>query len=37
MNAAAQELQLPLQVDFCGLTLTSPIVLLSGCVGFGEE
>lgn len=26
-----------LQVDFCGLTLDSPIVLLSGCVGFGEE
>ena len=27
----------PLQVDFCGLSLASPIVLLSGCVGFGEE
>lgn len=27
----------PLQIDFCGLTLDSPIVLLSGCVGFGEE
>ena len=27
----------PLQTDFCGLTLNSPIVLLSGCVGFGEE
>jgi dihydroorotate dehydrogenase (NAD+) catalytic subunit len=24
-------------VDFCGLKLDSPIVLLSGCVGFGEE
>jgi dihydroorotate dehydrogenase (NAD+) catalytic subunit len=24
-------------VDFCGLRLASPIVLLSGCVGFGEE
>ena len=24
-------------VDFCGLRLNSPIVLLSGCVGFGEE
>jgi len=23
--------------EFCGLRLTSPIVLLSGCVGFGEE
>jgi dihydroorotate dehydrogenase (NAD+) catalytic subunit len=27
----------PLEVDFCGLTLSSPIILLSGCVGFGEE
>jgi dihydroorotate dehydrogenase (NAD+) catalytic subunit len=27
----------PLQVGFCGLQLNSPIVLLSGCVGFGEE
>lgn len=27
----------PLQTDFCGLTFDSPIVLLSGCVGFGEE
>jgi dihydroorotate dehydrogenase (NAD+) catalytic subunit len=27
----------PLAVDFCGLRLASPIVLLSGCVGFGEE
>jgi dihydroorotate dehydrogenase (NAD+) catalytic subunit len=26
-----------LEVDFCGLQLASPIVLLSGCVGFGEE
>jgi dihydroorotate dehydrogenase (NAD+) catalytic subunit len=26
-----------LAVDFCGLRLRSPIVLLSGCVGFGEE
>lgn len=26
-----------LPVDFCGLALNSPIVLLSGCVGFGEE
>jgi dihydroorotate dehydrogenase (NAD+) catalytic subunit len=31
--------QLPpsLALDFCGLKLASPIVLLSGCVGFGEE
>ena len=26
-----------LAVNFCGLSLTSPLVLLSGCVGFGEE
>jgi len=26
-----------LAVDFCGLHFASPIVLLSGCVGFGEE
>jgi dihydroorotate dehydrogenase (NAD+) catalytic subunit len=26
-----------LKTGFCGLTLNSPIVLLSGCVGFGEE
>ena len=33
-NAAPSTL---LATRFCGLTLTSPIVLLSGCVGFGEE
>ncbi|MES9955809.1 MAG: dihydroorotate dehydrogenase [Sedimenticola sp.] len=27
----------PLAVDFCGLSFNTPIVLLSGCVGFGEE
>lgn len=27
----------PLGLDFCGLPFASPIVLLSGCVGFGEE
>ncbi len=26
-----------LRIDFCGLTFNSPLVLLSGCVGFGEE
>ncbi len=26
-----------LKTSFCGLKLNSPIVLLSGCVGFGEE
>ena len=27
----------PLGLKFCGLDFASPIVLLSGCVGFGEE
>ncbi|MCG8371786.1 MAG: dihydroorotate dehydrogenase [Proteobacteria bacterium] len=27
----------PLKTTFCGLEMASPIVLLSGCVGFGEE
>ena len=26
-----------LQTEFCGIPMVSPIVLLSGCVGFGEE
>ncbi|MFA7594649.1 MAG: dihydroorotate dehydrogenase catalytic subunit, partial [Thiohalobacteraceae bacterium] len=26
-----------LAVDFCGLKFDTPLVLLSGCVGFGEE
>jgi len=26
-----------LSVDFCGLSFATPLVLLSGCVGFGEE
>ena len=26
-----------LALDFCGLSLNTPLVLLSGCVGFGEE
>ena len=26
-----------LQIDFCGLHFNTPLVLLSGCVGFGEE
>ncbi len=37
MVAASNTLPDPLAVDFCGLGLNSPIVLLSGCVGFGEE
>jgi dihydroorotate dehydrogenase (NAD+) catalytic subunit len=34
MNAEDQKM---LTVDFCGLKFNSPLVLLSGCVGFGEE
>ena len=26
-----------LAIDFCGMRLDTPLVLLSGCVGFGEE
>ena len=26
-----------LRTSFCGMSLNSPIILLSGCVGFGEE
>jgi dihydroorotate dehydrogenase (NAD+) catalytic subunit len=26
-----------LELDFCGLPFATPLVLLSGCVGFGEE
>jgi dihydroorotate dehydrogenase (NAD+) catalytic subunit len=37
MALAPDSPQTPLGVDFCGLSLSSPIVLLSGCVGFGEE
>ena len=27
----------PLAMEFCGLPFATPLVLLSGCVGFGEE
>ena len=37
MAAAAENVENPLLTDFCGMQLNSPIVLLSGCVGFGEE
>ena len=37
MPADSGPLPPSLAVDFCGLRLASPIVLLSGCVGFGEE
>src|SRR5580692_1905776 len=39
MDVAAKppEPEPSLAVTFCGLKLASPLVLLSGCVGFGEE
>lgn len=37
MNAVRDEVKNPLALSFCGLDLSSPLVLLSGCVGFGEE
>ena len=37
MSLTVNSGQKPLHVDLCGLQLSSPIVLLSGCVGFGEE
>ena len=37
MRLPAEQTSGPLHVDFCGLSLATPIVLLSGCVGFGEE
>ncbi|MDJ0911692.1 MAG: dihydroorotate dehydrogenase [Woeseiaceae bacterium] len=33
----ATETKNPLATDLCGVPMDSPIVLLSGCVGFGEE
>ena len=27
----------PLAIEFCGMSFNTPLVLLSGCVGFGEE
>src|SRR6202451_1566734 len=37
MNAVSREVKNPLGFSFCGLAFASPIVLLSGCVGLGEE
>lgn len=37
MAVALKDSANPLALEFCGLRLDSPIVLLSGCVGFGEE
>lgn len=37
MAAAPEQFDSPLRYRFCGMDFASPIVLLSGCVGFGEE
>ncbi len=37
MSAVREAPAATLQFEFCGLKFASPIVLLSGCVGFGEE
>jgi dihydroorotate dehydrogenase (NAD+) catalytic subunit len=37
MATAAEKCPENIATTFCGLSLASPIVLLSGCVGFGEE
>ena len=37
MSAPAPETNNPLAIRFCGIPMATPIVLLSGCVGFGEE
>ena len=37
VSGAGGNLNNILGVDFCGLRLSTPLVLLSGCVGFGEE
>ncbi len=37
MSTAAKESHSPLEMELCGISMRSPIVLLSGCVGFGEE
>jgi dihydroorotate dehydrogenase (NAD+) catalytic subunit len=36
-SAAAAVLPASLRLKFCGMDFASPVVLLSGCVGFGEE
>ncbi|HSY07395.1 MAG TPA: dihydroorotate dehydrogenase [Steroidobacteraceae bacterium] len=37
MDAVHAEVKNLLRFSFCGLDFSSPLVLLSGCVGFGEE
>ena len=36
-NTMSADKQTGLAVDFCGLSFQSPVVLLSGCVGLGNE
>lgn len=35
--SAADDNRKRLRIDFCGMPFSTPLVLLSGCVGFGEE
>jgi dihydroorotate dehydrogenase (NAD+) catalytic subunit len=37
MHTVSHPVHDPLRFSFCGLDFGSPLVLLSGCVGFGEE
>ncbi len=37
MTGVTDDVAASLHTEFCGLGLASPLVLLSGCVGFGEE
>ena len=37
MHARVTDIDGPLRLRFCGMDFATPIVLLSGCVGFGEE
>ena len=37
MTSPAEQTTNPLATDLCGVSMNTPIVLLSGCVGFGEE
>ncbi len=37
MTISEQDPDPRLTIDFCGITMQTPLVLLSGCVGFGEE
>lgn len=36
-QAVNQDDKQALELDFCGMRFATPLVLLSGCVGFGEE